>query len=155
MTTTTAATTEPTAPRHSGAVGGAVAVLALAGVVCFAAVVALSNAHTHRQSSGCRWIAVPWTNFAVAYGALAAAVLALVLHFAAARSARRRGGAPQGGGARALSVAGAVVAGLLLVPALVGVHATHSEASASAAHLGRSLCEGGSVPAAWGFAVGR
>ncbi|MQY11970.1 hypothetical protein SRB5_20980 [Streptomyces sp. RB5] len=43
----------------------------------FAVFVGLSNAHTHRESSGCAWLPIPWTIWAAAYGGLTAAVAAV------------------------------------------------------------------------------
>ncbi|MDX6314252.1 MAG: hypothetical protein QOF44_3716 [Streptomyces sp.] len=124
----------------------AVPVLTVAAVVCFGATVAMSNAHVHRQSAACRWMSVPWTNFAVAYGALVAAGLALLVHFGLFRTARRKGWNPLGTWDGRLSVACAVAAGVMVLVAVGGVFITHSQAAESADNLGRPMCEGAAAP---------
>jgi hypothetical protein len=124
----------------------AVPVLALVAVGCFLATVVLSNGHLHQESSSCRWLEVPWTQFAVAYAAPVAAGLALPLHIRLFRTARRRGWNPLAAWDGRLSVAGAVVAGLLVLLGLVGVWLTHGQAAESAAGQGRPMCEGAARP---------
>lgn len=124
----------------------AVPVLALGAVGCFWATVVLSNGHVRRESSSCRWLEVPWTQFAVAYAAPVAAALALLVYFRLFRTASRRGWNPLAVWDGWLAVAGAVVAALLVLLGLVGVWLTHSQAADSAANRGRPMCEGAGPP---------
>ncbi|MFI2242529.1 hypothetical protein [Streptomyces chrestomyceticus] len=102
----------------------------------------MSTQHVHHQSAACRYIAVPWTHFALAYGSLVAAVLAVTAHLVLRRVARRRGCTPATQRRSSLSTVCAVVAGLMIALAAVATVMTHADAAETAANLGRPMCEG-------------
>ncbi|MER6046726.1 hypothetical protein ABT168_04525 [Streptomyces sp. NPDC001793] len=120
----------------------AVPLLSLAAIGCLITAVALSSAHIHHQSASCRYMAVPWTHFAFAYGALLAAASALLVHLVLSRAARRDGFRPVSGWQSWLPTFFVVIAGLVLPLTAVVIALTHKDAAETARHLGQPLCEG-------------
>ncbi|BDM74522.1 hypothetical protein HEK616_80090 (plasmid) [Streptomyces nigrescens] len=116
--------------------------LSLTAIACFATCLALSSAHIHHQSAACRYMAVPWTHFASAYGGLLAATSAVLVHLLVSR-AQRRGGLPRTSGWQSwLPTLFVIVAGLMVPLTALVVALTHKDASETAMNLGKPLCEG-------------
>lgn len=145
-TVTQSAAQAPRAPHppawRRAAARAAVPVLSAASVGCGAAALALADAHLHHQSGACRYMAVPWTHFACAYGGLLAAVLALLGWVLTARARRRRGEGAPAALPRALAALAVVVAGFMVPVMVLVVTLTHTEAAETARKLGTPLCEG-------------
>jgi hypothetical protein len=134
-------------PRRSPQRGSAVPELAVPVLVLlafglFALFVPMSNGHTHHESASCRWIPLPWTIWAVAYGGLAASVAALALRTVLGRLARSRGRSLDATWHGRLATGSAVVGCLALLLTLVAVYVTHSQAAEIAANLDKPMCEG-------------
>ncbi|MEU4849207.1 hypothetical protein [Streptomyces gilvosporeus] len=119
-----------------------VPLLSVAAVGCFSTTLSLSSAHIHHQSAACRYMAVPWTHFASAYGGLLAAVLALLVHVLMSRATRRGGLQPVSGWQTWVPTLFAVIAGFMVPLTAVVVALTHKDAAETAANLGKPLCEG-------------
>ncbi|OKI01218.1 hypothetical protein A6A06_20625 [Streptomyces sp. CB02923] len=119
-----------------------VPLLTAASVTCFVATLSVSSQHVHHQSAACRYIAVPWTHFALSYGSLVAAVLAVTAHIVLSRVARRRGLAPDTQRRSGFSTLCVVIAGLMVALAAVTTVMTHADAAETAANLGKPMCEG-------------
>ncbi|MFG2140704.1 hypothetical protein [Streptomyces sp. NPDC048650] len=128
--------------RHSWARALPVPLLSVAAITCLVASLALSTAHIHHQSDACRYMAVPWTHFATAYGSLLAAVSAPVVHVLTSRAARRGGIRPASGGQSWIPTFFAVIAGFVIPLAALVVVLTHQDAGETAAKIGMPLCEG-------------
>ncbi|WP_274912388.1 hypothetical protein [Streptomyces sp. WZ-12] len=133
--------TQPAA-RRSRVRALAVPLLALAAIGCLITTFALSTAHVHLQSAACRYMAVPWTHFAFAYGALLAALAALLVYLTLSRAARRDGLPPASGWQSWLPTLFVVIAGLMIPLTALVVTLTHKDAAETATHLGQPLCEG-------------
>ncbi|KAA6224042.1 hypothetical protein CP973_20935 [Streptomyces albofaciens JCM 4342] len=131
---------DPLRRRRAAFLG--VPIFTVAAVTCFVATLVVSTQHVHHQSAACRYIAVPWTHFALAYGGLAAAVLAVAAHIVLLRGARRRGGEPDARWRSSLSTVCVVIAGLMIALTAVVTVMTHADAAETAAHLGKPMCEG-------------
>jgi len=106
----------------------------------------MSNGHTHRESASCHWMPLPWTIWAVAYGALAAAVAAVALRVVLGRSAKARGWSVDASWHGRLATGFAVLGCLAVAVAAVAVYLTHDEAAHIAADVGRPMCEGLGLP---------
>ncbi|MFB6436798.1 hypothetical protein ACFCVY_08440 [Streptomyces sp. NPDC056411] len=119
-----------------------VPLLCTAAVISFFVSISLSNGHHAFQSAHCRYTLLPWTHFAVAYGGLAAAVLAVAVHVLMFRSARRAGADPRPGWQSTLATFAFVLACLMILLTAGMVVVAHMDAAQAAAHLGKPLCEG-------------
>ncbi|MGW7485619.1 hypothetical protein [Streptomyces sp. NPDC054786] len=144
---TTEASPQPAtpAPRPSGRwqmMILSVPLLSAAAIIGFFASVSLSNGHHAFQSAACRYTLLPWTNFAVAYGGLAAAVLAVAVHLLMFRSARRAGQDPNRGWQSLLSTLFFVIACLMVLLTAGMAVVAHMDAAEAAANIGKTLCEG-------------
>ncbi|WP_329148715.1 hypothetical protein OIU91_21045 [Streptomyces sp. NBC_01456] len=116
--------------------------LSAAAVACFVTTLALSSAHIHHQSAACRYMAVPWTHFASAYGGLLAAVAAVLVHLLMSRAVRRGGIQPTSGRQSWVPALFVVIAGFMISLTAVAVALTHKDAAEVAANIGKPLCEG-------------
>ncbi|MEU9116418.1 hypothetical protein AB0D04_32870 [Streptomyces sp. NPDC048483] len=114
----------------------------MAAVGCVVTALALSTAHVHHQSDACRYMAVPWTHFAAAYGGLLAAAAALLSHLLLSRALRRDGFHAASGWQSWLPTLFVVVAGLMVPLTAVVIALVHHDAAEAAAKLGQPLCEG-------------
>ncbi|WP_327352676.1 hypothetical protein [Streptomyces sp. NBC_01304] len=87
---------------------------------------------THRTSHGCKWLAVPWTNYATAYLALGAAVLAIVLSWRVTKAKREstHWSVP-------LCLA---VSTLLMAAGAFLVYVAHDDAAKVAGKVGQTFC---------------
>ncbi len=106
--------------------------------VLFGASVALSNGHTHHESTACRWLPLPWTIWAADYGGLVAAIVAVTLPIVLARYARRRGWDSGKAWESRLSTGFAVPGWFAVLALAIAVVLAHMEAGA---HHG-PMCEG-------------
>lgn len=129
-------------PRRRRTAILSVPLLTAAAVTCFVATLVVSTQHVHHQSAACRYIAVPWTHFALAYGALAAAVLAVTVHVVLLRSARRHGSGLTAPWHSSLSTMCVVIASLMIALSATVTVMTHADAAETAANLGKPMCEG-------------
>lgn len=119
-----------------------VPLLSAAAIVGFFGSVSLSNGHYASQSRACRYMLLPWTNFAVAYGGLVAAVLAVTVHLLMFRSARRAGQDPHRGRQSMVSTLFFALACLMVLLTAGMVVVTHMQAAEAAADIGKTMCEG-------------
>lgn len=119
-----------------------VPLLSAAAIVGFFASVSLSNGHRAFQSRECRYMLLPWTNFAVAYGGLIAAILAVTIHLLMFRSARRAGQDPHRGWQSMVSTLFFAIACLMVLLTAGMVVVTHMDAAETAANIGKTMCEG-------------
>ncbi len=102
----------------------------------------VSTQHVHHQSAACRYIAMPWTRFALAYGSLGAAVLAVTAYIVVLREANRRRLTPNTQRRGNLPTLSFIIASLLVVLAAAATAMTHADAAETAANLGTPMCEG-------------
>ncbi|MCZ1008617.1 hypothetical protein [Streptomyces lydicus] len=116
--------------------------LSVTAIVCFFASVSLSNGHRAFQSRACRYTLLPWTNFAVSYGGLIAAVLAVTIHLLMFRSARRAGHDPHRGWQSMVATLFVAIAWLMVLLTAGMVVVTHMDAAEAAADIGKRACEG-------------
>ncbi|MGW7634166.1 hypothetical protein [Streptomyces decoyicus] len=119
-----------------------VPLLSTAAILGFIASVSLSNGHHEFQSAACRYTLLPWTNFAVSYGGLLAALLAVTVHLLMFRSARRAGQDPTHGWQSMVSTLFFAIACLMVLLTAGMVIVAHMDAAEAAANIGKPLCEG-------------
>jgi hypothetical protein len=119
-----------------------VPLLSAAAIVSFFVSVSLSNGHHEFQSTACRYTLLPWTHFAVAYGGLTAAVLAVIVHLLMFRSARRAGQDSNRGWQSLVATLFFSIACLMILLTAGTVVVAHMDAAQAAANIGKPLCEG-------------
>ncbi|MFG2826467.1 hypothetical protein ACGFWI_03150 [Streptomyces sp. NPDC048434] len=119
-----------------------VPLLSAAAVACFSTTLALSSAHIHHQSAACRYMVVPWTHFASAYGGLLAAVAATLAYLLMSRAVRRGRIQPTSGWRSWVPTFFVVIAGFMIPLTAVAVALTHKDAAETATNIGKPLCEG-------------
>lgn len=132
-------------PRPSGcwqATVLSVPLLSVTAIVSFFVSVSLSNGHHEFQSTACRYTLLPWTHFAVAYGGMTAAILAVAVHLLMFRSARRAGQDPNRGWQSLVSTLFFVIACLMILLTAGMVVVAHMDAAHAAANFGKPICEG-------------
>ncbi|AJT67233.1 hypothetical protein T261_5613 [Streptomyces lydicus] len=116
--------------------------LSVTAIVSFFVSVSLSNGHHEFQSTACRYTLLPWTHFAVAYGGMTAAILAVAVHLLMFRSARRAGQDPNRGWQSLVSTLFFVIACLMILLTAGMVVVAHMDAAHAAANFGKPICEG-------------